>query len=73
MQSDTFNISHYLTMAIGLFARMNNLTRTEACNYLHRYKGLRFAIDNYEAEHQLSLAECCDDMMAICRKNGGLI
>lgn len=64
---------HYIVMCLGLFARKYNLTKKEACNYLSRFKGLEFSIRNYEAEHQLSLQECVDDMAAICRKNGGAL
>ena len=62
---------HYIVMCLGLFARKYNLTKREACNYLSRFKGLDFSIRNYEAEHQLSLQECVEDMAAICQRNGG--
>ena len=65
------DIIHYIIMSLGVFARQYKLSRKEACNYLSRFKGLGFALDNYEVEHQLSLADCADDMAAICRKNGG--
>lgn len=64
-------VIHYIIMSLGMFARKYKLSRKEACNYLSRFKGLQFSIDNYEAEHQLSLQDCVDDMAAICRKNGG--
>lgn len=64
---------HYIVMSLGLFGRTHGLTRKEACNYLARYKGLEFSIDNYEAEHQLSLQDCVDDMQAVCRRNGGAV
>jgi hypothetical protein len=72
MESNS-NIIHYIVMSLGQFSRKHNLTRREACNYLYRYKGMRFAIDNYEAEHQLSLNDCVEDMEAICIMNGGNI
>jgi hypothetical protein len=62
---------HYIVMSVGMFSKKHNLTRREACNYLSRYGGMKFAINNYEVEHQLSMRECVDDMTAICRKNGG--
>jgi hypothetical protein len=40
---------------------------------LVRFKGIRFILDNYEVEHQLSLHDCVDDMTAICKRNGGNI
>ncbi|HBC20574.1 MAG TPA: hypothetical protein DC009_00385 [Porphyromonadaceae bacterium] len=75
-RQDSGNLSemaHYIVMCLGMFARQHGLTRREACNYLHRLGGLKFAIDNYEAEHQLSLQDCVDDMAAVCRRNGGAI
>ncbi len=67
------DIIHYIVMSLGLFARKYNLSRKEACNYLARFKGLEFSINNYEAEHQLSLQDCVNDMAAICRRNGGAV
>ncbi len=65
------DVIHYIVMSIGLFARKYKLTKTEACKYLSRFKGLDFSIRNYEAEHQLSLQDCVEDMAAICQRNGG--
>lgn len=70
-RSTSLDVIHYIVMCLGMFAREFNLTPKEACNYLSRYKGLEFAISNYEAEHQLSLQNCVDDMAAICKRNGG--
>lgn len=67
------DVIHYLVMGLGMFARQHKLTKREACNYLSRFKGLEFTINNYEAEHQLSLQDCVDDMAAVCRKNGGMV
>ncbi len=67
------DVIHYIVMSMGMFARQYNLTQREACNYLSRFKGLKFSIDNYEAEHQLSLQDCVDDMYAICKRNGGIV
>lgn len=67
------DIIHYIVMALGRFARQFKLPRREACNYLLRFKGLEFVINNYEAEHQLSLQDCVDDMTAVCQRNGGYL
>lgn len=69
----TPDIIHYIVMCLGTFARKHKLSKKEACNYLSRFKGFEFAINNYEAEHQLSLSDCADDMAAVCRKNGGAL
>lgn len=71
--SNSSDLIHYIVMSLGMFARKYNLSRKEACRYLSHFKGLEFSIDNYEAEHQLSLEDCVDDMAAICRRNGGEI
>lgn len=69
----SLNVIHYIVMSMGMFARQFKLTKKEACNYLLRFKGLEFAVENYEAEHQLSMQDCVDDMAAICLKNGGAL
>lgn len=69
----SYDVIHYIVMSVGLFARKFNLTKKEACNYLSRYEGLDFSIRNYEAEHQLSLQDCVDDMAAVCQRNGGVV
>lgn len=69
----SLNMIHYIVMSMGMFARQFKLSKKEACNYLYRFKGLEFSIDNYEAEHQLSMQDCVDDMAAICLKNGGAL
>jgi len=69
----SLNVIHYIVMSLGMFGRQFKLTRKEACNYLSRFKGLEFSINNYEAEHQLSLQDCVDDMAAICQRNGGMV
>lgn len=68
-----FEISHFLMMGIGVFARKYNLTYREAGNYLQRYKGVEFVIKNYNVEHLLSLEQCVEDMTEICQINGGQI
>lgn len=69
----SIDLIHYIVMSMGMFARQYKLTKREACNYLARFRGLQFSIENYEAEHQLSLQDCVDDMQAICKRNGGLV
>ena len=69
----SLNAIHFIVMGLGMFARKFNLTKQQACNYLSRFKGLQFTINNYEAEHQLSLQDCVDDMSAICLRNGGTL
>lgn len=67
------DLIHYIVMSLGLFARKYKLTKKEACNYLSRFKGLDFSIRNYQVEHQLSLQECVEDMVAVCQRNGGAV
>ncbi len=69
----TQDVIHYMVMSLSLFANKHHISRKDACNYLTRFKGFRFVLDNYEVEHQLSLHDCVDDMTAICKRNGGNI
>lgn len=47
------------------------MTRQAACRYLHEHKGLSFLIEFYDVEHLQSMDETIDDLLVICRKNGG--
>ncbi|WP_455636368.1 DUF3791 domain-containing protein [Parabacteroides sp.] len=40
---------------------------------LHRFKGLEFFDDCYEAEHQLSIRDAVEDLTIICKRNRGAL
>lgn len=63
----------YYFRCIGDFAHKHGLTNAEAYKFLADYKGLDFIIDHYETEHTQSIEDSIDDMMIVCRRNGGLL
>ena len=64
---------HYFVLCIGEFACQKTIPYTEAFNYLYKYKGIKFLIDCYDAEHLLSLDDAVDDLTIVCKNNGGAI
>jgi Helix-turn-helix. len=73
IRSDNINkrMVGYIVAVIGEFAKTYNMTIKDASNYLNSYKGLEFLIDNYEAEHLLSLYDSVQDLSRVCYNNGG--
>ena len=63
----------FITECIRAFSERFALTRQRAYDYLRHYKGLSFLIDFYDVEHLQSIDETVDDLILICKKNGGQI
>ena len=63
----------FLTAAVQAFAQRFAITRQAAFNYLHTNKGLEFLIDFYDVEHLQSMDETIDDLLIICKQNGGTL
>lgn len=64
---------NYIIICIDEFANKFNKTKKEAYLYLKKYKGIEFLIENYQAEHMVSLDDTMDDLKQICTNNGGKI
>lgn len=64
---------NYTVICVNEFARRHNLKIKEAFGFLFQYKAIEFLKENYEIEHTLSLDDALDDMLIICRKNGGVL
>jgi hypothetical protein len=65
------NTINYIVICIEEFAQRLNISRKDAFNFLEKFGGIKFLIDNYEIEHTLSLEDAIDDMITICKNNGG--
>ena len=65
------NIINYMVVCINEFAFKFDLNSKEAFDYLNRYSGLNYLKENYEIEHTLSIDDAIDDMILICKRNGG--
>ena len=71
MDNLTKNIVQYTIACVYEFAKKHLLTPKEAFNYINRFKGLAFLLENYEAEHLLSINDAVDDLTQVCSNNGG--
>lgn len=49
------------------------MTRQAAFRYLHEHKALAFLVEFYDVEHLQSMDETIEDMLIICRQNGGTL
>lgn len=63
----------YINAVIRRFAQRFQLSVQEAFRYLYNFKGIHFLNDYYDVEHTLSMDDAIDDLIAICKKNGGLL
>lgn len=63
----------FLTACIQAFGQRFAMTRQAAFRYLQKHKALAFLIDFYDVEHLQSMEDTIDDMLLICRQNGGTI
>lgn len=61
----------FLTAAVRAFSQRFEMTLQAAFKYLHEHKGLAFLIEFYDVEHLQSMDETIDDLLIICKKNGG--
>lgn len=60
-------------VCIRLFARRFQMTLQGAADYLCKFKGIRFLDDSYPSEHLLPVEDALDDLVAVCKNNGGSI
>jgi hypothetical protein len=60
-----------MVVCINEFASRFNLSSKEAFSYLSEYNGIGFIKENYEIEHTLSIDDAIDDMIIVCKNNGG--
>ena len=72
IMADKYKIP-YVNMCIRLFARRFQMTLQGAADYLCKFKGIRFLDDCYPSEHLLPVEDALDDLVAVCKSNGGSI
>ena len=61
----------FLTACVQFFGQRFSLTRQAAFRYLQQYKGIAFLIEFYDVEHLQSMEETIDDLLLVCKQNGG--
>ena len=67
------NIVNYMVVCINEFASKLNISTKDAFDYLYKYNGINFLKENYEIEHTLSIEDAIEDIIIVCRNNGGYL
>ena len=65
------NKINYTVACVNEFAKKLNLGQKEAFIYLYKHKGIEFIKEHYDIEHTLSFEEAINDLILVCRNNGG--
>lgn len=71
IMSDLKQRINYTVICVNEFAARYNISSKEAFMYLYDYKGIEFIKEHYDIEHTLSFHDAVDDLVLICRNNGG--
>ncbi len=61
----------FINACIRAFARRVGLPVKNVFQYLDRFNGVSYLIDFYSAVHLQSIEDTVDDLIIICKKNGG--
>lgn len=73
MARDEINFVNYIVVCISEFASRYKMKVKDAYIYLTQYKGIDFLKEFYDVEHTLSFDDVMDDLITICKKNGGMV
>lgn len=63
----------YLNACIKAFGKRFSMSREKAYDYMKRYSGLAFLIEFYDVEHLRSIEDTVDDVILVCKNNGGTL
>ena len=63
----------FFSFSIQAFAQRFAMTRQTAYRYLQEHKALAFIMEFYDVEHLQSMEDTIDDMILVCRQNGGML
>ena len=61
----------YTVVCVNEFANKFNMSSKDAFFYLYKHKGIDFIKEHYEIEHTLSIEDALEDLIKVCRNNGG--
>ncbi len=62
---------NFTVVCVNEFAGKFHIAPKEAFIYLYDHKGIEFIKDHYDVEHTLSLDDTVEDLVMVCRNNGG--
>ena len=65
--------SPFINACIRKFAKRVGLPVRNIFLYLDRFKGLEFLLDFYPTLHLQSIDDTVDDLIIMCKKNGGTL
>lgn len=63
----------FINACIRAFAKRVGLPTKNVFQYLDRFKGLEFLLNFYPTLHLQSIEDTVDDLIIMCKKNGGLL
>ena len=63
--------SYYIVLCMKEFAKHQKMSLKDAYSYLSKYKGIEFLDQHYEAEHLLGIEDAIEDLLLICKREGG--
>lgn len=63
----------FITSAVQAFARRFAITRQASFRYLQQHNALAFLVEFYDVLHLQSMDDTIDEMLIICRQNGGTL
>ena len=64
---------NYAVVCVNEFAKRYSMSPKGAFTYLYDNRGISFLKENYEIEHTLSIDDAIDDLVIVCRNNGGAL
>ena len=62
---------NYTVACVSEFAKKYGISPKVAFQFLYEYKAIEFLKEHYDIEHTLSFDDAVEDMMIVCRNNGG--
>ena len=62
---------NYTVVCVNEFANKFSLNFIDAFNYLYDFKGIEFIKEHYDIEHTLCIDDAVEDLIIVCRNNGG--
>ena len=61
----------YLMVFVKMFADRFGISEKQAFNYLDVHKGFSFVREHYDVIHTLDFDYAIDDVLEVCKMNGG--
>ena len=61
----------FFNACIKAFGKRFSMSREKAYDYMKRYSGIAFLIEFYDVEHLQSIEDTVDDLILVCKNNGG--